>query len=123
MNNLALILFALITATAHADLDFGPSVSEQMQEGMVGAFAAKIDNIIPRSGGYKITFTRVDDNSQDTVSLCMTDHTVEDHYTESDRSMAIQQRVTALREARQSKEAIQLALKGPWSPCVYPTTI
>jgi hypothetical protein len=121
MNKLAIfLLLALVGQVGQAEIfeQMGPGTFEQMQTGTVSSVSAKIFKVRQAPGGYLVIY-QLDDVTK-TSSLCIDDRMINENYTEADRSMAIQDRVRVLRKASVAKSTIMLAVRGPWSPCVWP---
>ncbi len=115
------LLLALMGQVGHSEVfeAMGPGTFEQMQTGTANSVDAKITNVKQAPGGYLVSY-QVDDTIK-TSSLCIDDRMINENYTEADRAMAIQDRVRVLRNAVKSKSTLTLAVRGPWSPCVWPS--
>jgi hypothetical protein len=111
----------IFATTVHADLS-QPGVWDSLQEGATDQqlVPAQITDINLIGDGVWVTYKREGQNTK--TKLCddfaLGQHNNDNFRSEEHRAAMLRERMTDLREAKKTKETVNLIYKGPWSPCL-----
>lgn len=114
-------LYFLVTAQANASYS-NPSVWEQMQFNPHRVVKAQVKAIQVDGESVKIEIASPGSKEITSVILCTNENQepfrTNGRPTEPVRAVYQAERISLLREAFKSGEAVELGFSGPWSPCL-----
>ena len=114
---LTLLAWFWLSTSLTAHSEYGPGVWEQMQNGSTQAIRARIESVDVSGDQAVVEYS--DHSGRRTKSpLCIETQPLPSGRSEELKAMFQNQRLEQLREARRSREVVELSFQGPWQSCL-----